>query len=141
MFVCMGNICRSPFAEHYARKVMPQTTTVSSSGTYQVEGRSTPQDGITASSAVGLDLRPHRSHMVTEDMMMAADVVFVFDERNMRTMRERFPHHRRKLWYISEIDPSAPRNTHDPFGKDLQAYQEAYRKISGYVDAMRVRQS
>jgi protein-tyrosine phosphatase len=135
LFVCMGNICRSPFGEHYARKVLTGVQ-VSSSGTYEKQDRRTPDDGVAAAKDHGLDLTGHRSRTVTEQMVNEADVVFVFDQKNMREMWERFPKQKGKMFFISEVDPTAPLVTEDPYGKDPKAYESAYRRIAAYLDQM-----
>jgi predicted ATP-grasp superfamily ATP-dependent carboligase len=40
LFVCKGNICRSPFAEHYARRVLPPHVQILSNGTWPHPNRS-----------------------------------------------------------------------------------------------------
>jgi protein-tyrosine-phosphatase/predicted ATP-grasp superfamily ATP-dependent carboligase len=136
LFICMGNICRSPFAEHYGRKLLPSRIIMASGGTYEKQGRTTPDEGIAVSKSYGVDLLPHRSRTVTEGMMKDADVVFVFDGKNMSQMRERFPSHRKKLWYLAEADPTLPLIILDPYGKDLKDYETAYRMIAKCLDRM-----
>ncbi len=51
LFVCLGNICRSPFAEWLAREHLDEDRSLLSAGTYPVAGRRAPTEAVAAASA------------------------------------------------------------------------------------------
>ncbi len=129
IFVCKGNICRSPFAEHYARKTLPSGITVRSCGTYQQDGRPSPEEAIGSASKFGVDLVEHRSDCIDQDMLKDADIIFVFDWENMSKLTQRYPQARSKVHLLSDLCPRSPLFIQDPYGKDMEAFDKAYMQI------------
>jgi len=69
LFVCLGNICRSPFAEICARANWPDRVKVASSGTFPVPGRASPAVACEVAREMGLSLDGHRSSVLTGRMV------------------------------------------------------------------------
>src|SRR5947207_2988901 len=67
-FVCFGNICRSPFAERLANQRLGSARRVASAGYFPEEGRRSPEPAIAAAERFGIDLRPHRSRVLTDEL-------------------------------------------------------------------------
>lgn len=91
LFVCHGNICRSPMGEYIFKYI--------SGGKYKVESRSTSTDEI------GNDIYPpvkevlnkynipytkHQATQITLDDYNSFDYILCFDERNMTNLRRMF---------------------------------------------------
>ena len=96
LFLCYGNICRSPFAEEYWNRVVcardGNLPAASSAGFYGGAGRSTPAKiASLARRSFGVELAEHRSRRVTEAMLGEADVVFVMDSENYEAIEREFP--------------------------------------------------
>ena len=114
LFVCLGNICRSPAAEAVmgglvAAAGLQAVIQVDSAGTaaYHVGD---PPDPRTRQEA---ELRgwpiDHRGRQVTLDDFEAFDLVLGMDHANMAELRSRSPQrHLHKLGLLREFDPSAP---------------------------------
>src|SRR5690606_27321391 len=81
LFVCKGNICRSPFAVKYAKKHMPGWY-ISSARYYPVTGRCSPPEAIQCASEFGIDLHRHYSMGLSLDIVEKADALIVFDLEN-----------------------------------------------------------
>lgn len=136
LFVCKGNICRSPFAAAYARARLPARVRVLSTGYFPRAERAAPPEAVEAAREHGIDLAAHRSSVVSEDLMRAADVVFVFDEENHRTLAARFPFARGKLHRLAGLVPDGGRDVSDPYGKGVEDFRAAYRLIRLALDAL-----
>ena len=134
LFVCKGNICRSPFAEKYSRSVFPENIYIFSCGYIRQDGRESPPEAISTAKKFGVDLSDHRAHFITEEMMLNADLVIVFDEPNLRMLLQRFPEFKRKIWFLSEICPDIPLDIEDPFRKDCETYEKVYSAIASCID-------
>ncbi len=139
LFVCMGNICRSPFAEHFGRQVLPEYMRIKSCGYHPVEGRSSPVEAMAAAREFGVDLTEHRSQAISPELVRQADVIFTFDEDNRRSVLSRFPEARSKTFRIGLLDPQGPAVIRDPFGGTVQDYREIYGLIAQALDASRER--
>jgi protein-tyrosine phosphatase len=104
LFVCEGNVCRSPFAEQYWRRSLgPGTATLpaaSSAGLHPVAGRSTPAWLARLAAAYGVDLTRHRSSVIDETQVAAADAIFVMDRRTYGGLTSRFPRARAKTYFL-----------------------------------------
>ncbi|HZU34172.1 MAG TPA: hypothetical protein VFB79_23890, partial [Candidatus Angelobacter sp.] len=90
VFLCYGNICRSPLATKFAQQQMPGTI-IDSAGFYAREGRGTPTKILQFAEACGLDLSLHRSCRVTAGQLANADLVVVMDMENFKLVKEKFP--------------------------------------------------
>ena len=106
LFVCMGNICRSPTAEGAFRKLLeghaPELSmTVDSAGTHAYHVGEPPDPrACRAAERRGIDLRTHRARRVTEADFRNFDLVLAMDELNYSQLLELSPpeqHHRVKL--------------------------------------------
>jgi protein-tyrosine-phosphatase len=135
LFVCRGNICRSPFAEAYARGVMNHGVQISSAGYLPRPARPCPSAGVEAALVLGVDLAPHRSTVVTEAMIREADVVVVFDHDAMRRLGRDFPGARDKVLPMGLLASAGPLEIRDPYGGDVQEFARAYATIRCAIDA------
>jgi protein-tyrosine-phosphatase/predicted ATP-grasp superfamily ATP-dependent carboligase len=135
LFVCKGNICRSPFAEYYARSRMPNLR-VSSVGLLPAWGRVSPKAAIEASLAHNIDLTQHRSRVLTEKDLSSADVVFVFDADLFRAVTQfaRRQQMAAKVFYLGSLETKDSLVIKDPYGKNLQEFKATYNRIARLLD-------
>jgi protein-tyrosine-phosphatase/predicted ATP-grasp superfamily ATP-dependent carboligase len=90
LLVCHGNICRSAFAEGYARQVLA-TLSTPSVGFHPIPGRVSPPAVRAAAARLGVDLGAHRSTPITRAHVDEADLIVVMDVRNYESLLARFP--------------------------------------------------
>jgi len=93
LFVCSGNICRSPMAEGIARRLaqdMHRDLTVASAGTLGLQGRPADPKAIKVCREVGIDLSDHRSQGLSEALVREADVIFVMEPAHAVDLYQRF---------------------------------------------------
>ena len=136
LFVCKGNICRSPFAAALAARALPDDIQVESSGTYPESGRRVPSEAIAAAAAHGVDLTASRSSRLTREMLERADLVFVFDSANLARLASEFPESRSKLHRLGTLAPSGSVNIRDPYGGGLAAFEWAYAEIAAAIECV-----
>ena len=91
LFVCMGNICRSPlaqgvFEDHVQRAGLEVEIEVDSAGTHAFYHEGEPPDYRAQQSAEvrGLDLSHQRSRMLTPEDCQNFDYILTMDEENYR---------------------------------------------------------
>jgi protein-tyrosine-phosphatase len=139
IFVCQGNICRSPFAEAMLRTRLLANAgpvTVASFGMLPRPGRPTPDLGIAAAEAKGIDLRAHRSAHLSRAEAEAATVIFVFDEINRRAILERYPDLRAPILRLGDFAPNPIGNIEDPIDGGRAIYEATYDAIETSVVAI-----
>jgi len=79
LFVCTGNICRSPIAEAIAWRELARypdaTVQFSSAGSHALEGNPATGRAVAAAAALGADLEWHRARELTRRRVQDADLV------------------------------------------------------------------
>lgn len=96
LFVCMGNICRSPtahavFRARLRQAGLDQLVRVDSAGTHGYHGGRPPDERAQAHALRrGYDLSDLRAQPLRDDQMRV-DLVLVMDAQNLQTVRGRYP--------------------------------------------------
>jgi protein-tyrosine-phosphatase/predicted ATP-grasp superfamily ATP-dependent carboligase len=90
VFLCYGNICRSPLAAKLAEQRLSGVA-IDSAGFHKTIGRSSPEKMLRAGSALGIDLSSHRSTQATRDLLLSADLVIAMDLDNLNRLKREFP--------------------------------------------------
>ena len=90
VFLCYGNICRSPLAAALAEQRL-RGVEIESAGFHQQEGRSCPEKILRIGDSFGPDLSRHRSRRVTPELLANADLVIAMDNENLSCLRREFP--------------------------------------------------
>ncbi len=93
LFVCLGNICRSPAAEGIFRHLMKQqgidSIGVDSAGTYGGHAGELPDPRMRAHAARRGYLLEHRSRPVRPADFERFDLILAMDDSNYDTLRDR----------------------------------------------------
>jgi len=137
LFVCKGNICRSPFAEAYAKGILGENVQVTSCGYYPVENRLCPTQAVQAASKLRIDLADHRSTLITENSIRNAELIFTFDSENQRTVMKRYPFAKGKIHRLGLLTPQGPISIQDPFGKSSTQFQSVYQDIMRLLESLK----
>ena len=97
LFVCMGNICRSPTAEGVFRRLVAERAPgmaieVDSAGTHDYHVGDPPDPrSIAAASRRGVDLSHLRARMVSDEDFERFDLIIAMDRLNRATLLDRSP--------------------------------------------------
>lgn len=99
LFVCMGNICRSPTAEGVMRKLVAEAgledaIEIDSAGTHAYHVGA-PADKRSQAAALrrGYDLSKLRARQVTDPDFIYFDLLLAMDKDNLLLLRQRCPEH------------------------------------------------
>ena len=134
IFLCWGNICRSPFAASYARRSWPPHIEVLSRGLHHQQSRISPSEAIEAARSFDVALDEHRSSLLSEQEVAAAEMIICFDEIIRRELLERHPAARAKAFRFGMLRSQGDVTVADPFGGSLQTFQDAYSQIKTALD-------
>ncbi len=134
LFVCAGNICRSPLAEGFFRDEALKRGRVAdfeirSCGTIACDGIPPSEFSVTAAREYGVDISHQTSSACTDELLDWADMIFCMAGSQVSVLRERRPDIASK---IGLLDPSG-RPIEDPYGLSLQAYRHAALQIRNSV--------
>lgn len=143
LFVCLGNICRSPFAGLLAAERLREvgaTGMVSlSAGIKTTQAKRSPRDACDAAATYGLSLEHHVPQPLTPDLMDTSDMVIVMEASQLTYLGHLYPRHRDKIFLMSLFDEKASGayeryNIADPFGQPATAFEACYQRIDRAVD-------
>jgi protein-tyrosine-phosphatase/predicted ATP-grasp superfamily ATP-dependent carboligase len=133
LFVCKGNICRSPFAEQLARRTFSDDRIFHSAGYLPCPGRRSPREAIAAATSWDLDLTPHRSRVITAAMIRDADAIFIFDADTAERLTQDYREAGRRVHFVGELLPRGPRFIEDPWGGTPEDFETCYRRIASAI--------
>lgn len=134
VFVCTGNICRSPMAEYLFRThiVSRPEFSVCSAGVMAGYGTPASRFAVKAMNELGVDVSPHRSQPVTPDLVADAELLVVMTTGHRESLLERYPQAAEKIVLLKSFDPSATHeDVMDPIGLSLDVYRHVRDDIAG----------
>jgi protein-tyrosine phosphatase len=135
LFVCLGNICRSPLAEgvflHLVQEAgLGDRYEVDSAGTsaYHSGERADPRSRAVAERH-GIDL-PSRARAVRHDDYVAFDVIVAMDGENERNLRRDCPgEHQEKIRRMRAWDPEGDGDVPDPYYGGDRGFDTVYAMV------------
>jgi protein-tyrosine phosphatase len=138
LFVCLGNICRSPFgallAERFFREAGLGYIRCSSAGIRTSQAARSPADAVTAARHYGIDLDDHLPRQLDRDLVAAHDVVMVMEASQLRELQAAYPEFRDRILLMPLYDDSPAGayercNLSDPFGQPIEVFEACYARI------------
>jgi protein-tyrosine phosphatase len=123
LFVCMGNICRSPTAEGVLRRLIQERAPhlgleIDSAGTHDYHvGEPPDARAIAAAARRGIDLRSLRARQISEEDFERFDLIVAMDRANWETLLSRSPaeFHGRIRLFMEFADDSNVEDVPDPY--------------------------
>jgi len=126
LFVCTGNICRSPMAEYLLRaRLGPDSRwRVASAGVSAPAGLPASEPAVAALREKGIDLRPHRSRALSRELIDDALLIVVMTAAHLAQIRMMNPGAVEKGFLLKLFDPAAGgRDIEDPLGLSVEGYR------------------
>ncbi len=125
VFVCTGNVCRSPMAEFYLRHFLGTKTKweVFSSGTGACFGSHASEYAVDVMKEIGIDISSHISRPLNVDLVGEADLIVVMAQHHAEFIRHRFTQYREKVFLLKSFGPDGRGDIDDPMGGSLEQYR------------------
>lgn len=143
LFVCDGNICRSPMAAEYLRSRAAREglshVVVDSAGLLGIEGAPAAPHAVALLRDEGLDLTSHRSRGITSADLRTSDVVVAMTLAQLDVLARRFPQGHERRWLLRAFEGGpVPRGgapeLDDPVTGPMAAFRGAFGIIRSCVD-------
>jgi protein-tyrosine phosphatase len=143
LFVCAGNICRSPMAAGYLaqRAAMDGLShlVVESAGTLGIEAAPAAANAVRVAAEHGFDLTRHRSRGLRAHDVATSDLVIAMEQRQVDRIRAAFPGVHATVTVLRAFErgpvPSDDASDlADPVGEALPAFRSCFRTIRTCVD-------
>lgn len=132
LFICIGNICRSPMAEGLLKHALPDKA-VLSAGTNALVGEPADPLSVQLMREHGIDIGAHRARSLAAWMVSDADVILTMDGCQKRFIEMKYPESRCKVFRLCEDSEC---DIPDPYRQGLVAFRHAYNLISQGVDEL-----
>jgi protein-tyrosine phosphatase len=130
LFVCMGNICRSPTAEGVFRQALHAhggSIEIDSAGTHDYHvGEPPDRRAIAAAQRRGIDLSGLRARQVSDEDFARFDLVLAMDRDNLDLLQRRAPaQYQERIKLVMEFAPDAyTREVPDPYYGGAKGFEE-----------------
>lgn len=134
LFVCTGNVCRSPMAEGLFRQAAEGRGDFRaiSAGLGAMQGQPPSAYAVQAVKELGIDISGVRSRMLTPELVQQADYIFGMTHNHVDTVMLLYPHAAEKTFLLREFDEtleSFEKDISDPIGGSLEVYQDCRDQI------------
>ena len=140
LFVCTGNICRSPMAEGICRKYLAEKLhckvdhlekmgyKVSSAGVMDAPGIPASPEAVNACAAKGIDLTSHRSQTLSQSLIEETDFIFALSQMHCQHIMAFSSSAAEKCLLLA-----ANKDISDPIGQSQQVYNDCAETIEKAV--------
>jgi len=144
LFVCAGNICRSPFAERTARRILGSRDAicVASAGIQVTAGGMPPENAVDAARDFGIDLTGHFPRQISYDMVASHDMVVSMEAWQHLGLGKLFAEFSEKCFLLPLFDRHGERgaydryNVQDPYGRSRDEFAKCYHCIHQDIENM-----
>ncbi len=130
LFVCLGNICRSPSAEGVFRKYvvdagLESRFEIDSAGTLDYHaGERADRRSERAAQRRGIDISKHRARQIEPHDFERYDYILAMDKSNLSNLERLCPAaHRHKLALMMSFAPALGDEVPDPYYGDGTAFE------------------
>jgi len=143
LFVCLGNICRSPLAEGVFREVLREKgqehlfeIDSAALGDWHV-GQPPDPRSVAAARRHGLDISGQKCRQVNPEDFRHFDLIFGMDRDNTRRLQHLAPPDtRERVHLFLEYALGRPEEVPDPYYEDEESFEAVYRMIREASEAL-----
>ena len=132
LFVCTGNICRSPMAQFLAERLASEAGSPwrpASAGVEAEVGKGMTPGARRALASRGVRGAEHVARQLSDGMLAAADRVYALAREHKAVMIDRFPAHAAKIEVLREAAGLPDADVEDPYGESDAVYEECAARI------------
>jgi len=138
LFVCTGNICRSPMAEglmiERLREEGRSDISVSSAGIFANPENTAEPFAVQVAREAGVDISGHRARVVNNDNLNWADIVLAMESSQRGFISLAFPHQSAKVFLLGNFRRSRGGEIADPYGSSMETYRSCFEEIREAID-------
>jgi glycine hydroxymethyltransferase len=141
LFVCTGNICRSPIAEGLFRRLVGNRKDIEvlSAGVHAVRGQPPSLYAVQVCAEEGLDISDLRSQPLTAALVDRATHIFAMTGAHLETIQTSFPQGAEKSFLLREFEEPGTtvwRDVPDPIGLGREVYEDCARIINNALPSV-----
>jgi len=142
VFVCTGNICRSPMAEGIMKEMILDEVDsksqnlpvkVMSAGTQAVEGNYASEYALMTAREHGIDIHMHRSRYLKDEIVKDADLILTMERFHTNIIKQNWPDvssiYELKNFGQKEILRGFDAEVIDPIGMGPDVYLDVFNDL------------
>jgi protein-tyrosine phosphatase len=139
LFVCTGNMYRSPIAaaafhEQLKKAEREREWSVASAGTWTTSDAPAPANAIQIAHKLGLHIENHRTSTLSEQKLASYDIIIVMEQGHQEAILSEFPASHGKVHLFSKITDGLAYDIPDPAGKSNKEAEQIARQIYDLVE-------
>ncbi|MGZ8939189.1 MAG: ribose 5-phosphate isomerase B, partial [Limisphaerales bacterium] len=141
LFVCTGNVCRSPMAEGLFRHAMKERHDIRifSAGVGAIDGQPPSAHAVRALRELNIDISRQRSRMLTGELVQQADYIFGMTHGHVDAITLLYPQAADKTFVLREFDDTLDnfeKDIADPIGGSYEVYLDVRDQIEQGIVTM-----
>lgn len=138
LFVCFGNICRSPMAEVLMNRALAESdddneVSAWSAGVWAANGRPPSANAVQVMSERGLDISHHRAHNLTGYDVETTDLILTMTREFAIGIKQEWPRHAHKVYLLSEM-AGENHDIEDPYTAPLDEYRVCADELERLIE-------
>ena len=137
LFVCTGNLCRSPLAEVYFREKARKEghlITVDSAGVEPIPGNPAHTLAKEIANQQGISLESHAAKPLYQKLIEQSDLVLVMEVAQKDRVMKLYPQHRHKVFLLGQFCSSGSLDIDDPHQCTKEDFQACFDRIRESCD-------
>jgi len=140
LFVCTGNICRSPMAEGILKDMVPTDLKnrfeIKSAGINTTSGMRVSASAAKVSEKNGININSHLSSQIDEKMISGSNLIFVMAQEHLEFFRNEYTTYLDKVYLLKKFENPDTENSSiiDPIGMDIESYEKIFNEIKGEIE-------
>lgn len=133
LFVCVGNICRSPSAEVMLRQALAgRDIQISSAGLGALVDHGIDATAQELLVEHGLDGTAHRARQISPSILARADLVLTMERKHVKRIMETAPEASGKTFLLGKWQ--GDREIPDPYRQQRPAFEHVYKLMAEGVE-------
>ena len=134
LFLCTGNVCRSPMAEGLFRHAVKGRGEfrILSAGLGAMDGQPPTNHSVAAMRDIGIDISRQHSRALTAELVRSADLILGMTHSHTDTVALLYPSAAEKTFLLREFDETLEpyeKDISDPIGSSYPVYVECRDQI------------
>ena len=138
IFLCTGNICRSPIGEALLKNAIATSDAVElsslevvSAGTSTVDGLPPSVNSVEALKRIDIDISDYRSNYLTQEMVDEAFAIFAMSQSHIDILKYHYNNLPTRVHTVMEMVVGLGRTeVPDPYGGDIDEYLDVRDDIA-----------
>ena len=139
LFVCKGNICRSPLAEVYFQSLVEKEgrqMTVRSAGLETTTGKPAHAKAKAVALEHRLSLDEHATTEVHKELLDQSDLIVVMEIVQKDRMHRLYPNTKGKVVLLGRFDPAESLEIADPYSGTSEDFHSCFQQMSRCCDVL-----